>query len=69
VGKYTITWDTNFSDADYAVIATAKNPAANNGNICWVNSQAAGTCTVWCQDQGGTIADCDWISVVAYGDQ
>ncbi|MCK5617108.1 hypothetical protein KAR91_85385 [Candidatus Pacearchaeota archaeon] len=69
VGKYTVVWETGFTSANYTVVATGKNPAANNGNICWVNSQQTGSTTIWCTDQGGTLADCDWISVVAYGVQ
>ncbi|HDZ73730.1 MAG TPA: hypothetical protein ENH55_13375 [Aurantimonas coralicida] len=68
-GRMTITWATDFSGADYVVVATAEGTnryaAVDNAN-----PPAAGTTEITCFNDSGTKADPDTsYHVVAFGDQ
>lgn len=69
-GDYTITWDTDFSSANYAWACNA-NEAAND--LLIVNSKstaapAAGTIRIVCHNSGATDTDTDVGCIVAFGD-
>ena len=62
-GLYTITWDTDFSNAYYCATVTT------NGRTSRINAQAAGTLQVATYNSGGTITDASIVCVIAIGDQ
>jgi len=65
-GDFTVTWDTDFANDDYAVVATAdSNRSASHDNI------AVGTCDINTYDTNtGNISDpSNYICVIAIGDQ
>ena len=65
-GNYTVTWDTDFANANYAVVCTA---GSNINRICTANSHAAGSVVIRINDDTGVARDEDLISVIAIGDQ
>ena len=73
-GDYTITWDTDFLDAKYAVGTFAyQSSGSNNVYISGAKNTAtpmtAGTLVVQCSTDAGTLVDCEIVNVVAFGDQ
>ena len=65
-GKYTITWGTNFSSANYAVTGTTHD--ASPRDVLNVITQTAGAITVETGEQGSGLADTIF-SVTAFGEQ
>ena len=70
-GDYTITWDTDFSSADYMVTI---NVFDSGGVLATqyqrVISQTAGAVRIECREtSGGTLTDVDKLYVAAFGDQ
>ena len=66
-GKWTVTIANDFSSANYAIIATAGDSSAQI--TAWVQSQAAGTFTVWTKANNGAFTDPDvGIFFACYGD-
>lgn len=68
VGKYTITWDVDFVDTNYAVIATFM---AGTGaiRIPLMITQATGSITMEVKNNSGTYADPTKMYIMAIGDQ
>jgi hypothetical protein len=64
-GDYTIAWDTDFGDADYAVSGNAGTGVL----ICYVKAQAAGTLQIGNADVNGSAVDGTIITVLAVGAQ
>lgn len=65
-GQFTITWDTDFAAATYAVIASAGETqiaGVRTGTI------AAGSVQIWTSSHAGVATDPVWCSVTAYGAQ
>jgi len=69
-GNYTITWDTDFANDDYVVIAVGLGvPSVANEAVVWVNSVAVGSCVVKCsKGYDATLKDLG-MSIVAFGTQ
>jgi hypothetical protein len=69
-GIWTVNWDTNFSSASYAVVATIRD-TSNVAHNATVTVQAAGTTEIraFDVDTGNTEEDVTEIYVVAFGDQ
>jgi len=66
-GKYTITWDTDFANANYCVIATC---GTNASRVITISSQAAGSVSVAIHvSTTATLADQEIICVMAIGAQ
>ena len=63
-GKYTVTWDTDFADTNYAIIGTANADSM----IVFVIAQATGTATIWIRSDSGTLTDATFY-VAAFGTQ
>ena len=66
-GKYTVTWGTDFSSANYAVVCSGQE-----NYIVGVRggTKAAGSVQIWTATHGGTTQDgTEQISVVAFGAQ
>lgn len=64
-GDFSIVWDRNFSSANYAVVVTVFDNAAN---LMWrVNGQIAGSADIWFYTTAGVKTDPDGFSVVAFG--
>lgn len=69
VGKATVNWNTDFSSGHYAVVATAHSESAR---YCTVRptGQLAGSVEIWCWNGiTDALADPDFYSVHAFGDQ
>ena len=62
-GLYTITWDTDFSNAYYCATVTT------NGRTSRINAQAAGTLQVATYNSMGVLTDASIVCVKALGDQ
>ncbi len=67
VGNYTVTWDTNFANTDYAVVATC-GELANTG-FASIFAASVSSCSISTRQHESTLADYDIISVIAIGDQ
>ena len=67
VGLYTITWDTDFANTNYVVVATCDSTA--DVRIAQVVSKAVGSVQINVIDNGGTSRDTDDLMVMAIGDQ
>lgn len=66
-GDFTVNWETDFSMASYAVIATCK---ATSAMFCVVdNDQAVGSVSILSFNSAGTQADALQYFVAAFGDQ
>lgn len=65
VGATTVTWATNFANANYAVTATA------DGGFCEIeqSSKATGSCIVLVKNAAGTAIDSSGVCVMAFGDR
>lgn len=68
-GFYTVNWDTDFSSANYCVVAaTGTSGVRAFVDLVDETSQSAGGSTVFCSS-GGAGTDCNLVCVVAFGDQ
>ena len=69
-GNYTVNWATDFSGANYAVVATTLRTigSSEDANITY-NSLATGSVQIGTDTGGSTAADNSSVSVAAYGDQ
>ncbi len=65
-GKYTVTWDTDFSSANYSVVGSITHSAVEAHFT--INGQTAGGLTIWLYDAGGSLADAQF-NVMAAGAQ
>jgi hypothetical protein len=65
-GLYTVTWDTNFSSANYVVVGTCELSTKTYVSII---SQAVGSVSFRTSDFNGSVIDSDDVHIVAYGDQ
>lgn len=68
-GKYTITWDRDFTDANYAVAATGGDMAGSSAKIVFVVTQVAGSVSVETKTVSGTAADANALHITATGNQ
>ena len=67
-GDYTITWDTDFANANYAVAGAANKAGAANVTVGLQGIQTGATrIQVW--DTGNTMRDSDICTVMTIGDQ
>ena len=64
-GQYTVTWDTDFSSADYAAVVTAIN---DGEMLAQIDSQTAGTTLVEIRDGAGNFTDSEF-NLIAIGSQ
>jgi len=64
-GIYTITWDTDFADTNYSVVATI---VSANAFSATVHTKAVGSCKVTCRNMAGTLTDL-LFDVIAFGTQ
>jgi len=73
VGIYTITWDTDFANANYAISGIARRTPADGGNgvVCLSSgtAPAVGSVKVLTSDLGATEVDMEAVSIIAIGDQ
>lgn len=72
VGDFTITWDTDFANTDYAVAGMAINDNPTNAvTVCIKDGVdlTVGATNILVANQGGTAVDRDPITVIAIGDQ
>ena len=72
VGDYTISWDTDFANANYAVVVTGSTTAVNDNVNVQVErgTVAVGSITINCRETNtGVSKDVDYIAVIAIGDQ
>lgn len=72
VGELTVTWETDFSSANYAVVATVRPAAGNDHFLAAVNESAAlstGSCSISCATGGNVLSDPQLYCIVAYGAQ
>jgi len=67
-GRYTITWGTDFANTNYCVVATVERTGSQSGNAT-VSARATGTAEVRVTDLSATLADYDFVFVLAMGDQ
>lgn len=70
-GLYTITWDTDFSSGNYAVVGMCK-AVTTSSFIVNIRESTTPTVTevkIKVESQSSTSTDCDFISIVAFGDQ
>jgi len=68
VGATTVTWDTNFGNADYAAVATVDAGGTSGYATIDQGTVAAGSCVVEVFDAGGAALDSAGVSVVGFGD-
>ena len=68
VGKYTITWDTDFANNDYAWSGSAPSVAGQPLTV-YNEAQAAGTLQIGVKDTNNVYKDVDNICVIAFGEQ
>jgi len=69
-GIYTVTWDVDFANADYAVVITGNNPGdTSQGAVTGITNQAVGSVIVRTATSAGTQLDANPISVIAIGDR
>lgn len=73
VGAYTVNWATDFSSANYAVLATVEQILSSSSYIAFSQNKAAGSVVIavfGISGSGPTYANSDdSVSVVAFGDQ
>ena len=69
-GDYTVNWSTNFSSAEYAVVASAGDTGTGGTNtVIGVEAQAVGSVTINTVANGGAAIDRDTVCVMAMGAQ
>ncbi len=67
-GDYTVTWNTDFATANYAVVGTAKQSGASFCNLVH-KTLAAGSFRMETLNTAGSAADSDIVTVIAIGDR
>ena len=67
-GHWTVVWDIDFTNDDYAVVATADR-GNGDATFCNTNTIATTGVEIYTKNSGGNVADCDFVSVIAIGDQ
>lgn len=66
-GTYTINWDTDFSNTNYYVLATAGNTDANADRGVTIRSITAGSCQILVRNYSATTVDgAEHITVIAF---
>ncbi|MEE8433320.1 MAG: hypothetical protein V3S64_00895 [bacterium] len=69
-GDYTVTWDTDFADADYAVVYSSGDDDLASQNIyAYTNGSKLAGSVRMATTVAGTKTDADDTSVIAFGDQ
>ncbi len=68
-GNWTITWDTDFADENYIVMAQHKCDDSDGRLSLRVYSQAAGNCVITAHDANNSAVDVDFVQIVAIGIQ
>jgi len=68
-GDYTVTWDTDFANDDYAALVTSGDLGGTVGTICRVYAVAVGTIRIQFVKLDGNAGDQNFVSVLAIGDQ
>ncbi len=63
-GTYTISWDTDFANNDYAIIGSA-----NLNSFVTINTVVVGSTQIEVRDSAGVLADATIITLIAIGDQ
>jgi len=67
-GKYTINWDTNFANANYAALVTQGR--STDMNECKITTAPlVGSITIFTRTSVGVAKDCDYVAAIAIGDQ
>lgn len=56
-GRYTVTWDTNFADANYSVVITCVQPNDTSGVYASLKTVAAGSITYVCRNRSDVDVD------------
>lgn len=67
-GDYTLAWDTDFGNANYAVAGSFLYDVAYGGGMTY-REKTAGTLRVVCGDNGGNPVDSASVSIIAIGDR
>jgi len=67
-GDYTITWNTDFANATYAISALAIE-SSSDVRECYFTAKATGTCAIQVNNSGDSASDTDELCVIAIGDQ
>jgi hypothetical protein len=67
-GKYTVTWATDFSDANYCCVATCSG-ATTSMRLATLVTYAVGSITVEVKNNSGTFANCTILNIMAIGNQ
>ncbi len=67
-GKYTLTFDTNFSDTNYSILCTIEGTSSGNARFISTDIVSTGACTVFTFGSNGSAFDSDF-SFVAFGNQ
>lgn len=68
-GKYTVSWDTDFSDTTYAVVVTPERTDTFIIGASIINSKATGNCVAWFRDINGSTFRDKAFSIIAFGAQ
>lgn len=66
IGAYTISWDRDFSSANYAAVAVARSGGIG-ALAASINTQSAGSVQIACYDMAGALVDPSGLSVCAFG--
>ena len=72
VGKLTVTWETDFTSANYALLPGGQGPAGSDHSIFAIdadNNPATGSCRLTCATGGNVLQDPQKWTFVAYGVQ
>lgn len=72
VGELTVTWETDFANANYVVIPSGQGPSGADHSIFAIdtdNNPAAGSCRLTCATGGNVLQDPQKWVFVAYGAQ
>lgn len=67
-GDYTVTWDTDFADANYCCVVTGGGTSATEAYVA-VASQAAGSVNIVGMSSSGNARDHEIVNVMAIGDR
>jgi hypothetical protein len=67
VGNYTITWDTNYATANYAIGHMVRG--ADSNRFAGIIAQAAGTLQIEIWDADNTVTEAEIVAVMTTGDQ
>ena len=72
VGKLTVTWETDFTSANYALLPGGQGPAGSDHSVFTIdadNNPATGSCRLTCATGGNVLQDPQKWTFVAYGVQ